>query len=76
MGAISDAFDRKLPIGWEFTISNEVYADLTGQDYEGIGVPVDLELDYASDRQTFFNAVAKNLEDDKAQIIGLAEAVK
>ena len=68
-GAVSDALQKKLPNGWDFTLSNEVYSDLKGNVYENIGIPVDYELNYPYDRQTFFRSVAKNLEGDKQLIL-------
>lgn len=68
-GAVSDALQKKLPNGWHFTLSNEVYMDVKGNFYENIGVPVDYELNYPEDRQTFFRSVADNLEGDKQLIL-------
>jgi hypothetical protein len=36
------------------SLSNEVYQDNQGKCYENIGVPVDYELGYPDDRQSFF----------------------
>ena len=68
-GAISDALQKKLPNGWYFSLSNEVYTDNNGKCYENIGVPVNFELNYPNDRQTFFRSVANDLEKDKEKIL-------
>ncbi len=68
-GALSTALEKKLPNGWFFSISNEVYMDTLGKSYENIGVPVDIELNYPEDRQDFFRSVVANLEADKEQLI-------
>lgn len=68
-GAISDALQKKLPNGWYFSLSNEVYTDLNNKHYENIGIPVDYEMNYPEDRQTFFWTVAKDLEKDKRNIL-------
>jgi carboxyl-terminal processing protease len=68
-GAVSDALQKKLPNGWHFTLSNEVYMDIKGTIYENIGIPVEYELNYPSDRQTFFRSVANDLEADKNNIL-------
>lgn len=68
-GAISDALQKKLPNGWEFSLSNEVYTDLQDHCYENIGIPTDIELHYPSDRQIFFRSVADDLEKDKLDIL-------
>lgn len=70
-GAISDALQKKLPNGWEFSLSNEIYMDLKERCYENIGVPVNIKLHYPSDRQTFFRSVADDLEKDKRDILNL-----
>jgi len=40
----SDIVPRPLPNGWELTISAETYTTPEGVCYEGLGVPVDIEL--------------------------------
>lgn len=67
-GAISDALEKTLPNGWYFSVSNEIYTDMKGKCYENIGIPVDFELNYPEDRQTFFRLVADDLEADKMNI--------
>jgi len=68
-GAISDALQKTLPNGWSFSLSNEVYTDINDKFYENIGIPVDFELNYPEDRQTFFRSVAEDLEKDKKNIL-------
>lgn len=72
-GALSTALEKTLPNGWVFSISNEVYMDTQGNSYENIGVPVDYEIAYPEDRQTFFRSVMNDLEGDKQAIL---EAVR
>lgn len=45
-GIFSDAISRKLPNGWQFTMSSEIYSDPDGQIYEGTGIPVDHVVDF------------------------------
>jgi carboxyl-terminal processing protease len=68
-GAISDALEKQLPNGWYFSLSNEVYTDNNDKIYENIGIPVDFELNYPEDRQTFFRSVAEDLEKDKQSVL-------
>ncbi|MCB0443897.1 MAG: hypothetical protein KDC50_07585, partial [Flavobacterium sp.] len=68
-GAISDALEKTLPNEWYFSVSNEIYTDMQGKCYENIGIPVDFELNYPEDRQTFFRWVADDLEADKMNIL-------
>jgi C-terminal processing protease CtpA/Prc len=68
-GAISDALQKTLPNGWHFSLSNEVYTDNNNKCYENIGVPVNYELNYPNDRQTFFRSVANDLKKDKENVL-------
>ena len=73
-GAMSTALEKSLPNGWQFSISNEVYMDNQGINYENTGIPVDFELNYSTDRQTFFRSVVIDLEADKAKILKAIKA--
>lgn len=75
-GAISDALEKTLPNGWYFSVSNEIYTDVNDKCYENIGVPVDFELNYPEDRQTFFRSVANDLEKDKQNILKAIEKLQ
>lgn len=75
-GALSDALEKKLPNGWYFSISNEIYVDNKGICYESVGIPVDYELNYPEDRQSFFRSVADDLEHDKRSILNAIEALQ
>ena len=68
-GAISTALEKRLPNDWYFSISNEMYFDNNGFCYENIGVPVNYEMNYPEDRQTFFRWVADNVTLDKQNIL-------
>jgi C-terminal processing protease CtpA/Prc len=68
-GALSDALQKTLPNGWHYSLSNEVYTDNNDICYENIGVPVNYELNYPNDRQTFFRSVANDLEKDKKNVL-------
>ncbi len=67
-GVFSDILDRVLPNGWEFGLSSEVYLDLKGNNYEGVGISPDVEIGYERDTQMFLNQVVNGLnsEGDKA----------
>lgn len=74
-GAMSTALDKKLPNGWSFSISNELFMDNTGKNYENTGVPVDYELPYSRERRQFFWSVVNDLAGDKAAILAVVEAL-
>ncbi len=42
-GILSDRLGKTLPNGWVILLSNEVYFDFEGKNYEVTGVPVDIE---------------------------------
>lgn len=68
-GALSTTLDKSLPNGWDFCVSNEVYMNNQNKLYENIGIPVDYEMNYSMDRQTFFRSVAEDLDNDKQMIL-------
>ena len=76
MGAMSTTLDKCLPNGWEFAVSNEVYMDNDGINYENIGIPVHYELNYLKDRQPFFRSVVNDLEKDKQDILNAIQALE
>jgi C-terminal processing protease CtpA/Prc len=43
-GIFSYQLEKKLPNGWEFRLSYQIYLSADMVCYEGIGVPVDIEL--------------------------------
>lgn len=75
-GAMSTALEKTLPNGWSFAISNEIYMDNDGVCYENIGIPVDYNLNYPKDRQTFFRNIVNALESDKQNILNAINNLK
>lgn len=68
-GVFSDILDRSLPNGWEFGLSSEVYQDLQGKNYEGMGIPPDIEIGYERDTQKFLHRVINGLATDGDEAI-------
>ncbi|MGI9549912.1 MAG: S41 family peptidase [Aurantibacter sp.] len=79
-GVFSDVLDKTLPNGWEFGLSNEVYSDLQGNNYEGKGISPDIEIGYPRDAQKFLQKVLSDLENDGdaaiEKVLELVEAKK
>jgi len=48
-GIFSDKLIKKLPIGWEYSLSNEIYESMGDVSYENVGISPDYEVDYISD---------------------------
>jgi carboxyl-terminal processing protease len=42
-GILSDGWGGRLPNGWEFSLSNEIYIAADGKNYEGIGFSPDVQ---------------------------------
>ncbi len=64
-GVFSDVLDKTLPNGWEFGLSNEVYLDMDGKNYEGVGIAPDIEMNYPRDKQQFLQLIQKGLEKNQ-----------
>lgn len=43
-GAFSDVLEKEMPNGWKITLSNEVYTDAQGRNWEGGGITPQLPL--------------------------------
>ena len=67
-GVFSDILDKSLPNGWNFGLSNEVYLDLSNNNYEGVGITPDFNMNYPKKRQNQFAFIMESLtkKDDKA----------
>ena len=63
-GGFSDQLIKTLPFGMLYTISNEFYVSNSGEEFEGVGVPVDIE-------QPFFTLEQRETGTD----LGLASAI-
>jgi carboxyl-terminal processing protease len=50
-GGFSDQLIRVLPSGTVYTLSNEFYTSVTGKEFEGLGVPVDIAAPYFTKAQ-------------------------
>lgn len=59
-GIFSEILWKELPNGWEFSLSNEIYTDRKGKTYEGTGIPVNIEMDYARNRSDFYKSFYSN----------------
>lgn len=68
-GVFSDILDKTLPNGWQVGLSNEVYQDLHGNNYEHVGITPNIDLNYPEDKQELFRYLAKNLEKDKEMVL-------
>lgn len=66
-GIFSDMLDKKLPNGWEYSLSNEIFLDNDGNNYEGHGISPKISMDYTRDDNVFYEQMKKQIETkDKA----------
>lgn len=65
-GALSDALTKALPNGWGITLSNEIYTDHLGINYEMTGIPVESHFDYPN---------ISDIENDKDSALEFAIAL-
>ena len=70
-GIFSSTLDKELPNGWEYELSNEVYQDLSGKNYENVGISADYKLDYSTNKDDFFDQLTNDLKDKKDRAIEL-----
>ena len=67
-GVFSDILGKKLPNGWTYGLSNEIYQDCEGNSYENIGIEPDYLIDYPEDEMKFYDNLIKNDEAIKKVI--------
>ena len=61
-GVFSDILSKKLPNGWNYTLSNEIYESADGINYERKGIPADYKLDYSGNTTEFYNNLLGELK--------------
>ena len=71
-GIFSSTLDKKLPNGWKYELSNEVYQDLNGENYENVGILADYQLEYSINKDTFLDQLSADLKNKKDKAIDLA----
>jgi len=53
-GILSDVLSKRLPNGWEYGLSNEIYENVNGESYEMNGIPCDYEFNYSRNTTEFY----------------------
>ncbi len=67
MGALSDVLYKRLPNGWVYHLSNEIYETMDGQLFEVSGIPPNHFIDYPRDEQELFKSLQVEVEtEDRA----------
>ena len=70
-GIFSSTLDKKLPNGWAYEFSNEVYTDLEGNNYENRGIPADYKINYPLNKEEFIDELYQQIELEKDEAIEL-----
>ncbi|TVZ56920.1 tricorn protease-like protein [Lutibacter sp. Hel_I_33_5] len=70
-GIFSSTLDKELPNGWEYELSNEVYQDLKGKNYENVGISADYPLEYSTNKDEFLDQLTNDLKNKKDKAIEL-----
>jgi len=76
MGITSDILEKKLPNGWDLYLSNEIQVNYEGDNFEHIGVPPDIEIDYPVDENLFIKDLSLKLKDGDQAIEKVFELMK
>jgi len=65
-GIFSDILSKRLPNGWEYGLSNEVYESVEGMNYERYGIPPEYLFNYSSNASEFYTNLLEelNAEDE------------
>lgn len=62
-GIFSDMLDKVLPNGWDYSLSNELYEDKEGNNYENIGIPPHHSMNYSRDSREMFSSLLADFND-------------
>jgi carboxyl-terminal processing protease len=66
-GIFSDILSKKLPNGWTYALSNEIYKSTKGINFEKVGIPPDYKIEYSIDDKEFYKNLLHELNNgDKA----------
>ncbi len=71
-GIFSSTLDKTLPNLWEYELSNEVYTDLDGNNYENVGVEPDVLIEYSADKDSFMDQLKLAVDSQEDEAIKIA----
>ena len=74
-GILSDVLSKRLPNGWEYGLSNEVYENFAGVNYERVGIPPDYDIAYPKQTETFYLQLLEGLQEDDVAIRQVFELI-
>lgn len=66
-GIFSDLLNKKLPNGWDYSLSNEIYETPNGKSYEAVGIEPHYNIEYHKKGYWFYREFLENVgKKDKA----------
>lgn len=60
-GIFSDILDKKLPNGWSFSLSNQIYINSSHENFENVGISPNIKLVYPTDANKFRYSILENI---------------
>ena len=75
-GIFSSTLDKTLPNGWKYELSNEVYLDLKGNNYENIGISANYPIMYSEMKDDFLDQLSNDLKNNKDSAIETVIAIE
>ena len=75
-GILSDVLSKRLPNGWEYGLSNEIYENIDGKNYEMTGIPPNYELNYSRNAMEFYTDLLTELKTNDRAIEKVIELIK
>ncbi len=75
-GILSDILSKRLPNGWKFGLSNEIYENVDGKNYEMTGIPPNYELNYSRNTKEFYIDLLTELKTNDRAIEKVIELNK
>jgi len=61
-GVFSDILDKRLPNGWKYGLSNEIYESEDSINYEVAGINPDYKIDYKKDGFSFYKQLINEID--------------
>ena len=61
-GVFSNVLDKKLPNGWNYGLSNEIYESPDNKNYEVVGINPDYKIDYEKGGFSFYTQLMNEID--------------
>jgi carboxyl-terminal processing protease len=75
-GIFSDILSKKLPNGWDYGLSNEVYKSINGINYEKTGITPDNKVDYRTNAKDFYIDMIEELRNSDNAIETVLQMIR